>query len=47
MELSERSILGKVEGTFHTDEGKKVARSRVAYMKSFLERMEKELDYEA
>jgi len=47
MELTERSILGKVRGTFHSEEAKRVAESRLAYMESFPERMEKELHYEA
>ncbi len=41
-----RTILGKVEGTLHTEKAEKLARSRVAYMKDFLRRIEKELDYE-
>ena len=42
-----RSILGKVEGTLHTEQAQEVARSRLEYMKQFLERIEKELNYEA
>jgi uncharacterized protein len=42
-----RSTLAKVEDTFHTKEAEEVGRSRVAYMKSFLERIEKELSFEA
>jgi len=42
-----RSILGKVEGTFHTKQAEEIARSRLEYMKQFLERIEKELNYEA
>ena len=42
-----RSILGKVESTFHTEEGERIAQSRLEYMKKFLERIEKELDYQA
>ncbi len=40
-----RSILAKVEGTFHTEKAEDLARSRVAYMKEFLSRIEKELDF--
>lgn len=42
-----RSILDKVEGTFHTEEAEKVGRDRIATMKSFLRRMEQELNFEA
>jgi len=41
-----RAILAKVEGTFHTEKAEQLARSRVGYMKDFLRRIEKELDYE-
>ena len=42
-----RSILKKVEGTFHTKQAEELGRSRLEYMKSFLERIEKELKFEA
>jgi uncharacterized protein len=42
-----RSILAKVEGTFHTKKAEELGRSRLEYMKSFLERIEKELQNEA
>jgi len=42
-----RSILGKVEGTFQTEKAEELGRSRLSYMRSFLERIEKELQYEA
>jgi uncharacterized protein len=41
------SILGKVEGTFHTEQAERLGTERIAYMKSFLERITKELDFEA
>jgi uncharacterized protein len=41
-----RSILGKVEGSFHTNQADKFGRSRLEYMKSFLARIDKELNYE-
>jgi uncharacterized protein len=42
-----RSILAKVEGTFHTKQAEELGRSRLAYMKAFLEHIEKELKGEA
>lgn len=42
-----RSILAKVEGTFHTEKAEELGRSRLKYMRSFLERIEKELQNEA
>ncbi len=42
-----RSILAKVEGTFHTKKAEEIGRSRLRYMKSFLERIERELNFEA
>jgi uncharacterized protein len=42
-----RSILAKVEGTFHTKQAEKVGHPRLAYMESFLEYIEKELKGEA
>jgi uncharacterized protein len=42
-----RSILAKVEGTFHTKQAEEVGRPRLAYMRSFLEYIEKELRGEA
>ena len=42
-----RSILAKVEGTFHTEEAEKLGRNRIEYMKSFLARIEEELNFEA
>ena len=41
-----RSILAKVEETFHTREAEELGRSRLEYMKKFLERIEKELRHE-
>lgn len=41
-----RSILAKVEETFHTKEAEELGRSRLEYMKRFLERIEKELRHE-
>ena len=41
-----RSILSKVEDTFHTKEAESIGRSRIEYMESFLKRIEKELIYE-
>ena len=41
-----RSILSKVEGTFHTKEAERIGKSRIEYMQRFLERIEKELLYE-
>jgi len=42
-----RSTISKVEATFYTKEAEAVGRSRLEYMKEFLERMEKELNFEA
>lgn len=42
-----RSTISKVEATFYTEEAEAVGRSRLEYMKEFLERMEKELNFEA
>jgi uncharacterized protein len=42
-----RSILDKVEGTFHTQKAEELGKSRLKYMRSFLERIEKELQNEA
>jgi uncharacterized protein len=42
-----RTILAKVEGSFHTEEAEQIGRSRVEFMKIFLERVEKELRFEA
>jgi uncharacterized protein len=42
-----RSILAKVEGTFHTKQAEEIGRPRLEYMKSFLEYIEKELRGEA
>lgn len=42
-----RSTINKVEATFHTKEAEAIGRSRLEYMKSFLERIEKELNFEA
>jgi uncharacterized protein len=41
-----RSIIVKVEDTFHTEEAKEPGRSRLEYMKMFLEQIEKELRHE-
>jgi uncharacterized protein len=42
-----RSIINKVEATFHTQEAEAIGRSRLEYMKRFLERLEMELKFEA
>jgi uncharacterized protein len=42
-----RSILDKVEGTFHTEQAEKMGKSRLKYMRSFLKRIEQELRNEA
>ncbi len=42
-----RSILAKVEGTFHTGRAGEMGRARVEFMRTFLERIEKELKMEA
>jgi uncharacterized protein len=42
-----RSIMDKVEETFHTREAEVIGRSRLEYMRRFLERLEKELNFEA
>jgi uncharacterized protein len=41
-----RSILVTVEDTFHTEEARELGRSRLKYMKGFLEQIEKELRHE-
>ena len=41
-----QSILAKVENTFHTKEAEAIGRSRLEYMKIFIERVEKELKSE-
>jgi uncharacterized protein len=41
-----KSILAKVEDTFHTKEAEAIGRSRLEYMKVFIERIEKELKNE-
>jgi len=41
-----QSILAKVEDTFHTKEAEAIGRSRLEYMKIFIERVEKELKSE-
>ena len=42
-----KSILAKVERTFHTKEAEEMGASRLDFMKEFLDRFEKELNYEA
>ena len=42
-----RSVLAKVEGTFHTEKAEELGQSRLEYMRSFLERIEQELQNEA
>jgi uncharacterized protein len=42
-----RSVLAKVEGTFHTEKAEELGQSRLKYMRSFLERIEQELRNEA
>ena len=41
-----KSILAKVEDTFHTKEAEALGRSRLEYMKAFIERIENELKNE-
>ena len=38
-----RTLLGKVEGTFHTEAARKLGTERIAYMRGFLKRIETEL----
>ena len=42
-----KSILAKVERTFHIEEAEKMGASRLDFMKEFLDRIEKELNNEA
>lgn len=42
-----RSILAKVENTFHTRQAGEIGAARLAFMEQFLEQMEKELKFEA
>jgi hypothetical protein len=42
-----RSILAKLEGTFHTEQAEELGRSRLKYMKSFLKCLERQLNFEA
>jgi uncharacterized protein len=42
-----RSILKKVEDTFHTEKAGELGRTRIEYMRRFLERIEKELAHHA
>jgi len=42
-----RTVLAKVEGTFHTAKAGELGRSRVEYMRTFLEHIEEELRMEA
>jgi len=39
--------IGKVEGTFHTEQAEALGQGRIAYMRSFLERIRQELEFEA
>jgi uncharacterized protein len=41
-----RSILAKVENTFHTRQAGEIGAARLAFMEKFLEQMEKELTFE-
>jgi uncharacterized protein len=41
-----RELLSKVSASFHTQEAEQYGHSRIAYMHSFLEQMEKELKFE-
>lgn len=41
-----RELLSKVSSSFHTQEAEQYGHSRIAYMHSFLEQMEKELKFE-
>ncbi len=47
MNIELRSILAKVEGTFHTKQAEEFGQCRLQFMKSFLERFERELKFEA
>jgi len=42
-----RSILAKVEGTFHTKQAEEFGQSRLQFVKRFLEPFERELKFEA
>jgi uncharacterized protein len=42
-----RSVLAKVEGSVHTPRAEALGRSRVEYMRQFVDRMEKELAFQA
>ena len=42
-----RDLLGKVEGSFHTEAGERFGRARIEYMKRFLADFEKELSFDA
>lgn len=39
--------ITKVEGTFHTEQAEAVGQDRIGYMRSFLERVRQELEFEA
>ncbi len=41
-----RNLLGKVEGTFHTEAARKLGTERIEYMRQFLKRIKMELDGE-
>lgn len=41
-----RNLLGKVEGTFHTEAARKLGTERIEYMRRFLKRIEMELEGE-
>jgi uncharacterized protein len=41
-----RALLTKVEGTFHTDTAREIGARRIAYMRAFLDHIEKELEGE-
>ncbi len=42
-----KELLGKVEGTFHTEAAERIGAERIEYMYKFLEHIELELEYEA
>jgi len=42
-----RSIIAKVEGTFHTKQAEAIGGARLEFMKRFLDRIEQELNHEA
>ena len=41
------ALLAKVEGSFHTEEAEQIGSKRIAFMRHFLQQIEKELAFEA